>query len=88
MTIAANPEMSLLLEFVPQRLEIAGSDPEAILSDLTGNGFRLHEIVEPGNLSPAMGVRDVLSRLEHEKRLYTNLFVSACSESRTAPPSR
>lgn len=42
--IRRNPQMRLFTEFNPSFLSASGTDPEAFIQSLIGNGFSLHEI--------------------------------------------
>jgi FkbM family methyltransferase len=82
-TLAANPDMSLLLEFVPERFVAAGYDPQSILSQLECGGFHFHEVATSGGLETRVGIQDLLRRVNSQERLYTNLFVCGNGECAT-----
>jgi FkbM family methyltransferase len=70
-TIRRARKLTLLMEFWPDGLRRAGSDPHELLEDLRTLGLELHELTAGGRTKPLEGGRALIARLPG--RRYTNI---------------
>jgi hypothetical protein len=54
-TLAANPDIKFVMEFIPGYLKAAGTDPVAFLNKVIGLGFKLYDIRDEGLLALPTG---------------------------------
>jgi FkbM family methyltransferase len=77
-TLAAYPEMILLIEFAPNTLQAAGVSPESFMAMLRGTGLRIYSANTKGIVTP---LREAIPDVTGKPEQMLNLF---CSKTRLA----
>jgi FkbM family methyltransferase len=70
--IARSDELVLFLEFTPTSLELAGTDPAALLATLKGFGFVMYEIDEQAHTIRGTDAEGLLERARDENGRFTD----------------
>jgi len=70
-TIDQSEELTLLAEFWPKGLRMAGTDPKKFLECLRDHDLQLHELTPKGKLIELTDFDDLIAR--HRGRRYTNI---------------
>lgn len=70
-TLAASPNVAMMMEFWPSGIVAAGSQPLSVLELLEKHAFRLFEILPHGRMTRVASHQDLIGR--HQGRRYANL---------------
>jgi FkbM family methyltransferase len=73
-TVARSPNLTILMEFWPQGLRCAGTEPEDLLTDLQNMGLVVSELRSDGSLRLVEGHQSLIEK--YPGRQYTNLVAA------------